>query len=127
MDLMLSMERNDPTFADYLERRNVHLSELNSLTYTQKSATLRKFFPVLVFRDALLRFSPGGVGRRSRKKVEEVFSGQDLVYAALEANPRWMKAVFGQMLTRYETTNSNPLRLPIRCLEGCGGTFRGPA
>ena len=106
VDLMLDMEKNDPSFREYLDRRRVNLLDLVALTYAQKSATLRKFFPVLVFRDALLRFSPRGPGRRSRKKVEEVFSGQDLVYAALEANPRWMKAVFGQMLTRYENSRS---------------------
>lgn len=102
LDLMLSMERDDPSFAEYLTRRHVDLTKLAQMSYTQRSSTLRKFYPILVFRDALLRFSEGGARRRSRKKVEEVFSGQDVVYAALEGNPRWMKAVFGQMLARFD-------------------------
>jgi hypothetical protein len=102
MELLRSAEANDTTFATYLQKHAIDLEELGSLSYFQRSATLRKFFPLLVFRDALLRFGVDGVGRRSRKKVEEVFSGQDVVYAALEANPRWMKAVFGEMLAAYD-------------------------
>ncbi|MCC4248234.1 MULTISPECIES: ORC-CDC6 family AAA ATPase [Microbacterium] len=103
LDLMYEMQANDPTFAKYLERREVDLQRLGSLSYVQRSSTIRKFYPLLVFRDALLRFSSRGVSRRTRKKVDEVFSGQDVVYAALEANPRWMKAVFGQMLARFDS------------------------
>lgn len=102
LDLMLEMQRLDPSFSEYLERHKIDLRALDKLTYFQRSATLRKFYPLLVFRDALLRFGQNGASRRSRKKVEEVFSGKDVVYAALEGNPRWMKAVFGQMLSRFE-------------------------
>lgn len=123
-DLMLSMQRNDPSFAAYLERRKVSLALLESMTYDQKSATLRKFYPILVFRDALLRFESGEVRRRTRKKVEEVFSGQDVAYAALEANPRWMKAVFGQMLRGFESERSRiPYGLQYDALKDAAERF----
>lgn len=102
MELLLTTRENDPTFAAYLIKRQVDLDNLASLTYFQRSATVRKFYPIVVFRDALIKFEAGARRRRTRKKVEEVFSGQDIVYAALEGNPRWMKAVFGEMLSRFE-------------------------
>jgi hypothetical protein len=97
LDFLRDMERLDQSFRDYLGRRGVDLDGVDEMSYNRKSATLRRFFPLLVFRDAIIDFERQPPGRRSRKKIPELM-GKDAVFAALEGNPRWMKAVFGQML-----------------------------
>jgi hypothetical protein len=48
-----------------------------------------------------LEFRKGQATRRARKKTTECFTGSDAVFAALEGNPRWIKAVFSQLLSTY--------------------------
>jgi hypothetical protein len=97
------MREEDPSFAAYLDRRGVRdVGQIRELTYDQKSSTIRKAYPLLVFRDAILHFPKGEPVRRPRKKVTECFTGADAVISALEGNPRWIKAAFSQMLSAYD-------------------------
>lgn len=102
MDLIASMSVLDPSFKQYLDRRGIDVTRPEELSYNERSSTLRKVFPLLVFRAALLKFDEKGPRPRGRKKISEVFSGEDVVYACLEGNPRWMKAVFGQMISNAD-------------------------
>lgn len=89
----------DPDLARWLVRRRVDLDQLESLSYVQRSSTLRKVYPLVVFREALLTF-PDGEDRaraRSRKKQFEPFTGADAVITALEGNPRWIKTAYSAM------------------------------
>lgn len=102
MELIRRMARSDASFAEYLRRNSVDLANVSKLSYDKRSATLRKAYPLLVFRDALLDFSGNTPRRRARKKITECFTGSDAVFAALEGNPRWIKAVFSQLLSAYD-------------------------
>ena len=99
--LIKQMYEADPSFAAYLKKRKLDVNNLDSLSYNSQSSTVRKMYPLLVFRDALLTFKNGRSSRRSRKKVTEIFTGADAIFAALEGNPRWMKAVFSNLLANY--------------------------
>ena len=102
VSLIKKMSSIDPGLATYLKDHSVDLDHLEELSYNSRSATLRKIYPLVVFRDALLEAGPNGLERRSRKKVTECFTGVDAVFAALEGNPRWSKAVFSELLSLYE-------------------------
>lgn len=103
MRLITRMASVDQGFSEFLNRRGIDLARVKELSYAERSASLRKAYPLLVFRDALLDFHPDGTtSRRQRKKIAEVFSGVDAVFAALEGNPRWMKAVFSRILGVYD-------------------------
>lgn len=92
----------DLTFAGWLKRRNIDIRSLDTLSYNQRSATVRKVFPLLVFRNAFLHHDARRAKTRSRKKPTEVFSGAAAVTAMLEGNPRWIKSAFAQMLQSYD-------------------------
>lgn len=106
--LIQKMHDRDAAFADYLDRMNVDLSNIESLSYSKRSATLRKVYPLLVFRDAVLTFVDGHPERRTRKKITECFTGSDAVFAALEGNPRWVKAVFSKLIAAYDGKTAVP-------------------
>lgn len=100
--LIRTLAYRDPSFRGYLQHKRIDVNRLSELDYTTRSATLRKIYPLLVFRDALVDFDKGVGHRRQRKKISEVFSGVDAVFTALEGNPRWMKAVFTRLLSVYD-------------------------
>ncbi|WP_146080642.1 MULTISPECIES: hypothetical protein [unclassified Pseudoclavibacter] len=94
--------RLDEGFAEWLDDRGISPARLSELTYNQRSASVRKIVPLLVFRDSLLNFREGKPVRRSRKKSLEPFVGADAVTTILEGNPRWIKTAFAQMLNYYD-------------------------
>lgn len=93
----------------WLERRHVDLDQLHTLSYVQRSATLRKIYPLIVFREALLTFDPQAekARGRSRKKQYEPFTGADAVITALEGNPRWIKTAYSAMFDRAKIGRSS--------------------
>jgi hypothetical protein len=99
----------DSSFRKYLDSRNMAPDRLEDVDYRRRSATLRKVFPLLVFRQAVLDFDKHGRPvHRVRKKTLEPFTGSEAVFAALEGNPRWIKAVFSRMLAAYDGSRVAP-------------------
>jgi energy-coupling factor transporter ATP-binding protein EcfA2 len=96
----------DHTFASWLKGRRIEIDQLEKLSYNEKSATIRKVMPLLVFRDALLGYRDGKPFRRSRKKSYEPFTGPAPTTRALEGNPRWIKVAFSHMLNYYDTSTN---------------------
>ncbi|WP_131721864.1 MULTISPECIES: hypothetical protein [Mycolicibacterium] len=102
-----TMASKDSSFKEWLRLRKVNLELLDSMTYNQRSANIRKILPLLVFRDALLKFEKGrNPTRRQRKKSLEPFTGVGAVTSALEGNPRWIKIAFADMLKLYDRDES---------------------
>lgn len=113
-DVLKQASEADPELRRWLIRRRVNLDALEDLSYVQRSATVRKIYPLVVFRDAVLSFEDGEPHQRSRKKYLEPFTGAEAVITALEGNPRWIKTAFAQMLTNYdplEKSGSSQLRV----------------
>jgi energy-coupling factor transporter ATP-binding protein EcfA2 len=93
----------DAAFAGWLHTRGIDLEQLDQLSYNQRSATLRKVLPLLIFRDAILTFRQGRPVRRSRKKSIEPFTGSAAIITMLEGNPRWIKSAFAHMLNNFDS------------------------
>lgn len=103
MRLIREMDNQDAEFHKFLSNHKVDLERPEDLSYQGKSATLRKAYPLLVYRNALATFSKGKARpRHGNSKPSDVYSGDAAVFTALEGNPRWMKAVFTQLLSRYD-------------------------
>jgi hypothetical protein len=96
----------DHTFASWLSSRSIDIDRLDEMSYIEKSATIRKIMPVLIFRDALLGYRDGKPFRRSRKKSYEPFTGPAPITRLLEGNPRWIKVAFSHMLNYFDTTTN---------------------
>jgi hypothetical protein len=100
--LLAKAADDDPGLASFLSSYDIDLQAVDTLAYPVRSATIRKIYPLVVFRNALLDFEGGVPQRKQRRKVTDCFTGVDAVFAALEGNPRWIKAVFSQFLAIYE-------------------------
>lgn len=102
ISVLRSARAHDSDFAQWLRTRRIDINALEELSYNQRSATIRKVFPLLVFRNALLNYRDGRPVRRSRKKSLEPFTGASAIVTMLEGNPRWIKTAFAQMLNFYD-------------------------
>jgi hypothetical protein len=96
-------QAQDRDFSSWLASRSIDLDHPEKLSYDQRSATIRKVDPLLIFREALLSFRNGRPVRRSRKKPLELFTGSSAVITMLEGNPRWIKSAFSDMLDYYDS------------------------
>ncbi|WP_411557022.1 hypothetical protein [Plantibacter sp. MPB07] len=105
--LVRAMANRDPELRQWLHRRQVNLNDAGSMSYFERSATIRKISPLLVYRDALLNFRDGQPVKRSRKKSYEPFTGSTAAVTILEGNPRWIKSAFAQMLERYDSKSQS--------------------
>nr|WP_253662851.1 hypothetical protein [Williamsia maris] len=115
---------DDRSFASWIDRQDIDIESFDNLTYNRRSATLRKIFPLLVFRQSVMRFVNGRPVGRSRKKTFEPFTGASAVVTALEGNPRWIKSAFSQMLDYYdERTNSVSAGFQYDALDGLANRF----
>lgn len=98
------VQARDRGFARWLKDRRIDLDRLDDMSYRDRSATIRKVLPLLVFRDALIQFRKDGKPvRRPRHKTVEPFTGAVAVTRILEGNPRWIKITFSYMLDYYDS------------------------
>lgn len=100
--LVISMAQRDTALRNWLRSRDVNLQDPSRMSYFERSATIRKISPLVVYRDTLLNFRDGHPVKRSRKKSFEPYIGANAVTTILEGNPRWIKSAFAQMLERYD-------------------------
>jgi hypothetical protein len=97
------VQSRDADFARWLKTRRFNVESLDDLTYNQRSATIRKILPILLFRESVVSYRRDGrPSRRNRNKSLEPFTGVGAVTSALEGNPRWIKLAFSRMLTHYD-------------------------
>lgn len=98
------MRTKDDGFRAWLTQRKIDLDDFEQMSYEMRSSTIRKIYPLLIFRDAVLNFREGRPVRRSRKKHLEPFTGAQAVTTMLEGNPRWIKTAFAEMLNSYDAS-----------------------
>lgn len=87
----------DSGFRSYCQRHEVDPRSVSQVDPLQRSATLRKAYPLLVFRRAIRR-TFDSKGRRTKRKPVEYCTGYYSLFLQLEGNPRWIKAVLGALL-----------------------------
>lgn len=89
----------DRTFAEYLVHHGVDLADVDEMPSDRRAAVLRKVAPLVGIRNAVLARSGR---RRSRKSLSEFYSGTHSLFAMVEGNPRWLKAVSSRLLAGYD-------------------------
>lgn len=102
-----SLAKSDPTFAEWLLRKNVDLLHLDQLTPNDRAAKLRKIRNIVVLREHYRR--PHQTGRKSH----DLYTGAEGVTTLVDANPRLLMALLGQLLPADEPTDL-PLSRPAQ-------------
>jgi hypothetical protein len=104
-----SLSRKDQTFAAYLRRRGIEMTQMNSLPENLKAADIRKIISIVTVRDefvAELAETSATQRRprklRSRKAVSEIYTGAHALFAICEGNPRWLIGLVRPLLEVYK-------------------------
>lgn len=117
----------DPSFRDYLKRREIDLRKMTNVDGTRRAADLRKARSIVALRSYFrglgseLRLGRGQ-GRRSRK-VPTVYGGATSLFAMLEGNPRWFIGIVGDLLNRGKT-GAVPRPMQVRHVLDAADIFR---
>lgn len=95
-----SLRDKDQSFADYLRVNKIDLDNLDKLAPNRRAATVRKATSIVAIRDAILSKGPidGKPGKRRSREVIDVYSGATAMFAMVEGNPRWFKAIIGDLI-----------------------------
>lgn len=92
----------DPTFQQYLERREIDVRLLEQYGGDARAAEIRKITALVAVRAAFRSDLLGkrGPKRRSRKSPD-IYSGATALFAITEANPRWLLGLAQALVDRY--------------------------
>ncbi len=80
----------DATFAEYIKRRRIDVTNLKSAKNSELRNEIRKIKPTVEMREAMLRSESGDL--TSRKSLAEFYSGWQAIMSICEGNPRWLNA-----------------------------------
>ena len=101
-----TLQKNDASFARFLERRSVDLASPDKVSRGDRAALLRKVAPLAIVRDAFRtpdeRDGPRPTRRTRTRKGVKIYTGAAAVFAILEGNPRWFIAIVGRLLDAYK-------------------------
>lgn len=86
-----SLSSKDDSFAEYLQRRKIKISELDNYRGQSLGNTIRKIAPLVAMRDAFKKDNSENI--RGRKKLLFAYSGWQAISAISEGNPRWLIAI----------------------------------
>jgi hypothetical protein len=122
-----SLRQKDPSFAKYLKKMDIDVEQLDRLTPKRRAATVRKVTSIVAIRDSVLsdRTSKDGTISKRSREVLEIYSGASAMFTMLEGNPRWMKAVLGDLIKSMkagETTITSTAQ--ARSIERAAIRFR---
>lgn len=94
---MVRLAGVDPSFREYLSKRNISPENPVTDSVALRDESLRKVKPIVLLREAQLKDSGDVVKRRSRK-VPPLYYGEDSVYAMSEGNPRLLAGLLNELL-----------------------------
>jgi energy-coupling factor transporter ATP-binding protein EcfA2 len=102
----------DPTFARYLNRKNVNPDLLDELTDIKRAATVRKIAPVVAVREFYRRQevlnTPTGALRS--RKTAVLYSGAESLFALTEGNPRWFIGIVERLLDDLQASKEKKIQ-----------------
>lgn len=95
-----SLAIKDPSFAQYIATKGIDVENLGDVTGTDRPQTVRKIGALVILRDEL----KSGSDKRPKRsrKVPDLYTGADALFAMVEGNPRWFKGLVGQLLSNQE-------------------------
>lgn len=98
------LANKDPSFAGFLQKKNVCLEDLDRTSSSVKDSVIRKVRPLVEIRNYYLSGS-GGIGRRSSRKSLAPYCGAKRLFALSEGHPRWLKYTLAAMLGSVKDSN----------------------
>jgi hypothetical protein len=110
----LRLAGKDPTFRDFLSKEGIRLDSLEALPPDRRAETLRKATSIVALRDAFVA-APERQGQEAHlrtRKVLDVYTGADALFAITEGNPRWFKGIVGPLLD--STAPGRPKIQPVK-------------
>jgi hypothetical protein len=110
---IIELAERDKSFRELLLSHNISPIDPYSPLPQIRDTFLRKIAPLVLLRQAFTKPS----GLRSRKATT-IYSGETVVYAMSEANPRWLLALLNDLLDRWQSRptfdkNQRPIMLPL--------------
>jgi len=113
------LEKDDPTFADYLRRRKIDLENVDSKTEDAR-AEIRKLIQIAEIRREfgvtnILQTPGGSIARyRSRKRIGDLYTGAESLLTICDGNPRWliglMRPLIDEAKRRHRVSRSAQAR-----------------
>lgn len=98
----------DESFAQFLRQHSVDLDTLDSIEPNRRAATVRKATSIVAIRDAVLSEGPTETApaKRRSREVLDIYSGASALFAMVEGNPRWFKAIIGDLLSQRKVPSA---------------------
>jgi hypothetical protein len=90
----------DPSFADYVEQKQINVEDLSKGTENERAALIRKIIWPVVIREEFL-FRPERPSRRRLRTataVSDIYTGAGSLFAVCEGNPRQIIGLMEPML-----------------------------
>jgi hypothetical protein len=103
--VLQGLSKSDPTFRDFLESKNIDLSDMERLDPNERAATLRKLAPIAAVRLTYKTSEEiGGKQNRQRtrsRKNPRLYAGARSLFAIFEGNPRVFIGVMNRLLSNF--------------------------
>lgn len=102
-------ESSDETFRRYLRQHKIDLDHIEDIKATDRAASLRKVFPLVVARLEQTRLKQGrpdgGPGELRSRKISAIYTGATSIFDISEGNPRLFIGLVGRMLDRVKAAD----------------------
>jgi hypothetical protein len=118
------LAKDDATFAEYLAARDLDASALDIGTEEKRAAEVRKIISLVAVRHAY-RVPDHSASRqtiRSRKNPK-LYVGARSVFAMVEANPRWLRAIGNRLLDSADGRGRVPAAVQNREVTNAAKRF----
>lgn len=109
-----SLAQKDASFANFMAKKGVDLSNLDLVSQSLKDSVVRKVRPLVEIRDHHFGESDG-VSRRKGRKSYAPYCGARRVFAVSEGHPRWLKYTLGSMIDGLN--DKGKIRVPEQSRE----------
>lgn len=123
----VELQRKDPTFRDFLKRKDIDPLHLDTASQKKKDSIIRKIAPLVSYRERFIRSvaTTGHVALNTPQVHPEIYSGWEAICAVCEGNPRWFKGIVDVLTKEWLSSNRSLSRsFQARELQRASTRFR---
>ncbi|MET2984805.1 ORC-CDC6 family AAA ATPase [Aureibaculum conchae] len=100
---IMELTKKDQSFTDFLIDKGIDLDNIEFDDEAKRDQLFRKIKPIVFFRNTFIKSNKDSIIlNRSRKSVPELYFGIEVLSKVCEGNPRWLKGIITQMLSRTQ-------------------------
>jgi hypothetical protein len=103
----VSLNLKDPTFQEFLTRKQINPASLDPSPSAPNGNTIRKVAPLVAFRNAYRGFDEGK--KRGRKPFNAAYTGWAAITAISEGNPRWLLTLLTGIFAEVRSIQDLPV------------------